>query len=100
MTKEDRQYEHGPNLIIELPANPPRGRSIMPSWTCEICGQVVELPDDDSRRWPLKVYENCRLQHHYVDNACIGYAQPEVAKELIRMAKTVTVSPGGREVAP
>jgi len=31
------------------------------------------------------------LQHHYVDNACIAYAHPEVAKELIRMTKAAAV---------
>lgn len=63
----------------------------MPSWICEICKQVVELRDDDRPRWPVKTYENCKLQHHYVDNACIAYAQPEVAKELFRMAKAAAV---------
>jgi hypothetical protein len=50
----------------------------MPSWTCEICDQVVELRGDDRPHWSL--------QYHYVGNACIAYAQPEVAKELIMMA--------------
>jgi hypothetical protein len=58
----------------------------MPYWTCTICGQVVELRDDDRPRWPVKAYENCKLQHHYVDNACIAYAYPQVAKELIMIA--------------
>jgi hypothetical protein len=58
----------------------------MPSWTCTVCGQVVELRDDDRPRWPVKAYENCELQHHYVDHACIAYAHPQVAKELSMMA--------------
>ena len=58
----------------------------MPSWTCEICDQVMELRDDDRPHWSAKAYENCKLQYHCVDNACIAYAQPEVAKELIMMA--------------
>jgi hypothetical protein len=58
----------------------------MPSWTCTICGQVVELRDDGRPRWPVKAYENCKLQHHYVGNVCIAYAHPELAKELIMMA--------------
>jgi hypothetical protein len=62
----------------------------MPSWTCEICGQVVELRVDDNRfRWPVEADEHCRLQHHYVDNDCIVYAHPGVAKELIRMTRAI-----------
>jgi hypothetical protein len=57
----------------------------MRSWTCDICHQVVELRDDNRPRWPVKAYENCKLQHHYVDNACIAYAHPQVAEELIMM---------------
>lgn len=63
----------------------------MRSWTCKICDQVVELRDDDRPRWPVKAYERCPLQHHYVDNACIAYTHPEVAKELIRMSKAVAM---------
>lgn len=63
----------------------------MRSWTCEICDQVVELRDDNRPRWPVKAYERCSLQHHYVDNACIAYTHPEVAKELIRMTKAVAM---------
>ncbi len=44
-----------------------RGRSEMPSWTCEICDQVVELRDDERPHWSAKAYENCKLQYHYVD---------------------------------
>lgn len=58
----------------------------MPSWTCTICGQVVELRDDDRPQWPVKAYENCKLQHHYIDDACIAYAHLELARELIMMA--------------
>ena len=47
----------------------------MPSWTCEICDQVVELRDNDRPRWPAKAYESCKLQHHYADNACITSAE-------------------------
>jgi hypothetical protein len=57
----------------------------MRSWTCDICHQVVELLGDHRPRWPVKAYENCKLQHHYADNACIAYAHPRVAKELIMM---------------
>jgi hypothetical protein len=46
----------------------------------------VELRDDERPHWSAKAYENCKLQYHYVDDACIAYAQPEVAKELIMMA--------------
>jgi hypothetical protein len=46
----------------------------MPSWTCEICGQIVELREDNRFRRPVEAYEHCGLQHHYVDNACIAYA--------------------------
>jgi hypothetical protein len=59
---------------------------MMRSWTCEICHQAVELRDNDRPRWPVKAYEKCKLQHHYVDDTCIAYRHPEVAKELIRMA--------------
>jgi hypothetical protein len=45
----------------------------------------VELRDDERPHWSAKAYENCKLQYHYVDDACIAYAQPEVAKELIMM---------------
>jgi hypothetical protein len=58
----------------------------MPSWTCTICSQVVELCDDDRPPWAAKAYENCKPQHHYVDNACIGHTHPQVAMELIMMA--------------
>jgi hypothetical protein len=57
----------------------------MPSWTCTICGQVVELRDDDRPRRPVKAYENCKLQHHYMDDACIACAHPQLAKELLIM---------------
>lgn len=57
----------------------------MRSWTCDICHQVVELRNDDRPQWPKKAYDNCKLQYHYVDNACIAYAHPQVAKELIMM---------------
>lgn len=57
----------------------------MPSWTCTICRQVVELRDDGRPRWPVKTYETCKLKHHYAGDACIAYGQPDVAKELIRM---------------
>jgi hypothetical protein len=63
----------------------------MPSWTCEICDQVVELRDDERPQWSAKAYEGCKLRYHYVDNACIAYAQPEVAKELIMMAPAAAV---------
>jgi len=58
----------------------------MPSWTCKICDQAVELGGDDRPRWPVMAYENCKLQHHYVNNTCIAYARLEVAKELMMMA--------------
>jgi hypothetical protein len=58
----------------------------MPSWTCTICQQVLELRNDGRPRWPVKAYEACKLKHHYVSNACIAYWQPDVASELIRMA--------------
>jgi hypothetical protein len=63
----------------------------MPSWTCEICDQVVELRGNDRPQWSAKAYEKCKLQYHYVNNACIAYTQPEVAKELIRMATAAAV---------
>jgi hypothetical protein len=63
----------------------------MPSWTCEICDQVVELRDDNRPRSPVEAYKHCKLQHHYVDNVCIAYAQPEIAKELIMMAPAAAV---------
>jgi hypothetical protein len=59
----------------------------MRSWTCDICHQVVELCNDGRPRWPVKAYENCKLRHHYVGNACIAYAHPQVAKELIMMTR-------------
>ena len=58
----------------------------MPSWTCTICRQIVELYDDGRPRWPAKTYDTCKLKHHYIGNVCIAYAQPDVARELIRMA--------------
>jgi len=58
----------------------------MPSWTCTICRQVVEMHDDGRPRWPVKTYDACKLQRHYVGNTCIAYGQPDVARELIRMA--------------
>jgi hypothetical protein len=63
----------------------------MLSWTCEICDQVVELRDDNTPRWPIEAYDHCKLQHHYVDDACIAYAQPKIAKELISMASAAAV---------
>ena len=59
----------------------------MPRWTCKICNQVVEWRDDGRPQWSTKAYETCKLRYHYQDNACIAYAHPEVAKELIIMAK-------------
>lgn len=38
-----------------------------------------------------KAYEKCKLQYHYVDEACIAYEQPEVAKELIMMTTAAVV---------
>jgi hypothetical protein len=58
----------------------------MPSWTCTICRQVVELRDDGRPQRPVKTYETCKLKHHYVGDACIAYGQPDVASELMRMA--------------
>jgi hypothetical protein len=63
----------------------------MRSWTCKICRQVVELTDDGRPRWPIKAYEKCKLQHHYVSDACIAYEQPDVAWELSRMATAAVV---------
>jgi hypothetical protein len=39
----------------------------------------------------VEAYDHCKLQHHYVDNACIAYAQPEIAKELMTMASAASV---------
>lgn len=59
-------------------------------WNCQICHQVVELRDDDRPRWSVKAYENCKLQYHYMNNSCIAYRDPKVAKELITMqAKSI-----------
>jgi hypothetical protein len=58
----------------------------MPSWMCTICRQVVEFRDDGRPQWPVKVYDTCKLKHHYVGNACIAYLQPDVARELISIA--------------
>jgi len=51
----------------------------------------VELTDDGRPRWPIKAYEKCKLQHHYVGDACIAYEQPDVAWELSRMATAAVV---------
>jgi len=61
----------------------------MPSWTCTICLQVVELHDDGRPRSPVKAYDTCKLQRHYVGSACIAFGQPDVAKELAKMANAV-----------
>jgi hypothetical protein len=53
--------------------------------------QVVELRDDDRPRWPAKAYENSKLRHHYVDDVCIAYVHPQVAEELMMMAKEKSV---------
>jgi hypothetical protein len=73
-----------------------KGRDwIMPSWTCTICRQIVELHDDGKPRWPIKAYDTCKLQRHYVDRTCIAYGQPDVARELASMAKAAA-----RQAAP
>jgi hypothetical protein len=56
---------------------------MMQSWTCEFCGQIVERREDGRARWPVTVYENCKLKDHYVGDECIAYRDPATAKKLM-----------------
>jgi len=56
------------------------------TWTCEICGQVVERRPNGKPLRPVQVLENCKLKDHYVGDECITYRDLTKAKELAKSA--------------
>ena len=52
------------------------------TWTCQICGQVVEQQANGQPLHPVQTYENCRLKNFSVGNECIAYRDPPGARDL------------------
>ena len=52
----------------------------MQIWTCEICGQQVEM---NSKQRPEGFFENCKLREHMVGDECISRFQLGEAKKFL-----------------
>ena len=60
------------------------------TWTCEICGQVIEWRANGKPLHPVQVQENCKLKDHYVGDECIAYRDLPQARKLARPTLTST----------
>jgi len=55
------------------------------TWTCEICGQLVEQRSDGKSLHPVRAFENCKLRDYYVGDyrgECVAYRDLPKAREL------------------
>jgi hypothetical protein len=50
-------------------------------WTCEFCGQTIEL----GQQLPQGYFDTCKLRDHLIGDECIARLDPDGARRLLRL---------------